>query len=64
MKTEKFDVTGMMCTACVSHVEKSVSKLDGVKNVNVNLLTNSMTVSFDELNLNIGSIEKSVEDAG
>ena len=64
MKTEKFDVTGMMCTACVSHVEKSVSKLSGVKTVNVNLLTNSMTVSFDELNLNIGSIEKSVEEAG
>ncbi|HJV78807.1 MAG TPA: heavy metal translocating P-type ATPase [Paludibacter sp.] len=64
MKTEKFDVTGMMCTSCVSHVEKSVSKLNGVKTVNVNLLTNSMTVSFDELNLNTVAIEKSVEEAG
>jgi P-type Cu+ transporter len=64
MKTEKFDVTGMMCTSCVSHVEKSVNKLNGVKTVNVNLLTNSMTVSFDELNLNTVAIEKSVEEAG
>jgi len=64
MKTEKFDVTGMTCSSCVAHVEKSVSKLDGVKSVNVNLLTNSMTVSFEELNLSTLSIEKSVEDAG
>lgn len=64
MKTEKFDVTGMTCSACVSHVEKSVSKLEGVKAVNVNLLTNSMIVSFDELQLNPSIIEDSVEDAG
>ncbi len=64
MKTEKFDVTGMTCASCVAHVEKSVSKLEGVKTVNVNLLTNSMTVSFDELHLNALNIEKSVENAG
>jgi len=64
MKTEKFDVTGMTCASCVAHVEKSVSKLEGVRTVNVNLLTNSMTVSFDELHLNALNIEKSVENAG
>ena len=35
---EKFDVTGMSCSACSSHVEKSVSKLEGIKTVSVNLL--------------------------
>jgi Cu+-exporting ATPase len=64
MKTEKFDVTGMTCSSCVAHVEKSVRKLDGVQSVNVNLLTNSMTVTFDELNLTTGNIEKSVENSG
>jgi len=64
MKTEKFDVTGMTCASCVAHVEKSVSKLEGVKTVNVNLLTNSMTVNFDDEKLKIDSIEKSVESAG
>ena len=64
MKVEKFDVTGMTCTACVAHVEKSVSKLEGVKTVNVNLLTNSMTVNFDDSAIQIDAIEKSVEDAG
>ncbi|HET7733913.1 MAG TPA: heavy metal-associated domain-containing protein, partial [Paludibacter sp.] len=64
MKTEKFDVTGMTCASCVAHVEKSVSKLNGVKSVNVNLLTNSMTVTFDELNLSAAKIEDSVDQAG
>src|ERR1035437_1419475 len=64
MKTEKFDVIGMTCSSCVAHVEKSVSKIVGVKSVNVNLLTNSMSVIYDELNLNNNVIEKSVEDAG
>lgn len=45
---EKFDITGMTCSACSAHVEKSVGCLDGVKNVNVNLLRNSMQVDFDE----------------
>ena len=45
---EKFDVTGMSCSACSSHVEKSVSKLEGIKTVSVNLLTNSMQVEYDE----------------
>jgi len=64
MKTEKFDVTGMTCSSCVAHVEKSVTKLPGIKSVNVNLLTNSMSVSFDEQNLNIEKIENAVVDAG
>ncbi|MDD4969541.1 MAG: heavy metal translocating P-type ATPase [Paludibacter sp.] len=64
MKTEKFDVTGMTCSSCVAHVEKSVSKLTGIKSVNVNLLTNSMSVSYDEQDLNTQSIENAVVDAG
>jgi Cu+-exporting ATPase len=64
MKTEKFDVTGMTCASCVAHVEKSVNKLTGVKTVSVNLLTNSMSVSFDEQNLTVASIEDAVVDAG
>lgn len=61
---ERFDVTGMTCSACSSHVEKSVSKLTGVENVSVNLLTNSMQVEFDENQLDTAGIIKAVEDAG
>ena len=43
---EKFDVTGMTCTACSAHVERAVRGVEGVKEVAVSLLTNSMTVDF------------------
>ena len=64
MKTEKFDVTGMTCASCVAHVEKSVGKLTGIKSVNVNLLTNSMSVNFDEQSLTTPAIVNAVEEAG
>lgn len=64
MKKERFDVTGMTCSACSSHVEKSVGKLAGVSQVSVNLLTNSMQVEFDEEKLDAAEIIKAVENAG
>ncbi len=39
-----YDVTGMSCAACSAHVEKAVSKVEGVSEVSVSLLTNSMNV--------------------
>lgn len=44
MKRLKFTVTGMTCSACSSHVQNSVSKIDGIDTVNVNLLTKSMDI--------------------
>ncbi len=64
MKTEKYAVTGMTCASCVAHVEKSVNKLEGIQTVQVNLLNNSMTVNYDEKQINTDAITKSVEDAG
>ena len=61
---QKFDVTGMTCSACSAHVEKSVKKLNGVKDVSVSLLQNSMQVEFDEHALTETQIVKAVEDAG
>ena len=61
---EKFDVTGMTCSACSSHVEKSVSKVDGVTKVSVNLLTNSMQVEYEEDKTNADNIIEAVENAG
>ena len=48
MKKEKFNVTGMTCAACSARVEKTVSRLDGVSEVSVSLLTNSMVVDYAE----------------
>ena len=61
---EKFDVTGMTCSACSSRVEKCVSKLEGVEEVTVNLLTNSMQVKYDENVLEEQGIIDAVVHAG
>lgn len=61
---QKYNVVGMTCSSCSASVEKSVNKLDGVESVNVNLLTNSMTVEFDDTTLDKNSIIQAVEEAG
>ncbi len=54
----------MTCSACSSHVEKSVKKLPGVKEVNVSLMSESMAVEYDEGVCNEELIAKAVTDAG
>ncbi len=44
---QKYEVLGMTCSACVSHVEKAVKKVEGTEKVEVSLLTNSMNVYGD-----------------
>ena len=60
---QKFTVTGMTCSACSAHVDKAVRKLDGVCEVNVNLLGGSMTVDWDGA-LTPDQIVSAVEKAG
>lgn len=59
-----FDITGMTCSACSARIEKGLSKLDGIKEVSVNLLTNSMAVTFDGEQISTNQIVKKVEDTG
>ena len=61
---KKYDVTGMSCTACSAYVDKIVRKIDGVTEVNVNLLTNSMVVDYDEKKTNDEAIIAAVVDGG
>lgn len=61
---KKYDVYGMTCGACSAHVEKSVSKVEGVKSVSVNLLQNSMQVDYDENITSSEEIIKAVESGG
>lgn len=63
MENEKYHITGMSCAACVARVEKAVSAVPGVQSAAVNLLTNSMLVSYDD-RANRSIIEGAVEKAG
>lgn len=64
MKKEKFDVTGMTCSACSAAVERAVGHMDGVSAVTVNLLSNNMTVEYDDTLLEPKAIIDTVVDAG
>ena len=61
---KKFDVSGMTCASCVANVTRAVKKLDGVSDANVNLMTNSMKVSYDENKVNDKKIISAVEKIG
>ena len=52
------------CSACSAHVEKDVRALAGVADVSVSLLTNSMTVTYDERALSSAGVIAAVEHAG
>ncbi|MDN5067453.1 heavy metal translocating P-type ATPase [Aliarcobacter butzleri] len=64
MKSQKFDIKGMTCSACSTAVDRNVKKLEGINEVNVNLLNNSMIVKYDENVLNNETIIKKIQDAG
>lgn len=61
---QKFNVTGMTCSACSAHVERDVNKVNGVTKATVNLLSNSMNVEYDETQTNAEAIIHAVTAAG
>ncbi len=64
MRKNQYEITGMTCSACSARVEKTVSQLQGVSQVTVNLLTNSMKVEYDERELDSGKIIDAVTRIG
>ena len=64
MKTKVYDISGMSCAACSASVTKVVSRLEGVTECDVNLITGKMTVTFDEERVGDGDFVRVVEKAG
>ena len=64
MAQDKFAVGGMTCAACQAHVDRAVSKLDGVQGVAVNLLAGSMLVDYDPAQVTPDDICTAVDRAG
>ena len=61
---QTFDVTGMTCAACSAHVEKAARGVEGVSDVAVNLLKNSMEVDSDGAPETLAAVAAAVEKAG
>ena len=64
MTQAQYKVTGMSCAACSASVQRVVSRLKGVESCEVNLVTEKMTVRFDEDAVSYEEIKKTVEKAG
>ncbi|MGC8589604.1 heavy metal translocating P-type ATPase [Athalassotoga sp.] len=63
-KEIKLDIEGMTCASCVKAVEKSISKLEGVSFVSVNLIDEKAVVKFDPAVVKVKDMEKNVKKAG
>ncbi len=61
---QKFNVTGMTCSACSARVEKALAKLPGINQYSVNVLTNSMSVQYNETQVSSDEIILAVVNAG
>lgn len=64
MKKQLLDITGMSCSACSSRIEKVVNKMQGVEQMNVNLLKNNAHVTFDESVVDEKAIIARIEKLG
>ncbi len=61
---KEYDITGMTCSACSSGIEKTVSRLEGVRYAEVSLVGKSMRVDFDENALSEEQIFSCVQSLG
>ncbi|MEG1806125.1 MAG: copper ion binding protein, partial [Clostridia bacterium] len=64
MKKETYNISGMSCASCSSHVEKAVGKIDGVESASVNLATEKLTVEYHDEKISSSDIIRAVDDAG
>ncbi|MDP4152818.1 MAG: heavy metal translocating P-type ATPase [Bacillota bacterium] len=64
MVEKSYLVTGMTCSACAAHVQKAVSKLDGVEACEVNIATEKLNVKYSEDKQSYETLKKAIENAG
>ena len=64
LKKETLNIEGMHCASCVSAVEKSLAKVEGVEEASVNLATETASVSYDDNRVGLDKLRQAVEDAG
>nr|WP_017554794.1 heavy metal translocating P-type ATPase [Heyndrickxia coagulans] len=57
-------ITGMTCAACANRIEKNLSKVEGVKKVNVNLATEKAAVQYDPKQATVENLIEKVEKTG
>ena len=64
MKTQKIKVDGMSCNHCKETIENAVSKVEGVKQVQVSLNNHHVLVEFDENQISLQDIKEEIAVVG
>ncbi len=64
MASKTFTVEQIHCDACETAIRKSLSRLDGVREVNPDAATNQVTVVFDESQVDADTVADRLGDAG
>ncbi|MCM3238225.1 copper chaperone CopZ [Heyndrickxia oleronia] len=64
MENITLTVNGMSCGHCVNSIEGSVGKLNGVKNVSVDLDNGKVQVKFDSNVVSLNEIKETIDDQG
>ena len=55
-----YNVEGMHCASCVNIIQKSVSKVEGVQHIDVNMATNQASIDFDREDITIDQLNQSL----
>jgi len=63
-KSYHLPIQGMTCAACVARVERSLSKMDGIENVSVNLANEKAYFDLDEAKLSLTAVAQNIAAAG
>ena len=63
-RTQALGVKGMTCASCVRRVEKSLTRVAGVREASVNLATERATVVYDPATVSPEQLKKAIEQAG
>lgn len=61
---EVLKISGMTCAACSAKIERKLNKLDGVENVNVNLIAEKATFDYNESKLKLKDIVNMIQALG
>ena len=64
METKTFNVSGMMCDACVGHVTKALVGLEGVQKADVSLENSTATVTYDPSKVQVSQMAEAVAEEG
>ncbi|MDV3293132.1 MAG: heavy-metal-associated domain-containing protein [Nitrososphaerales archaeon] len=57
-------MTNLDCSGCAGIITKSLKRIDGIRNVGINYITDKVYVSYDPTKVTPGQIKKAIEKAG